>query len=95
MDTLKFLERVLPSQGNYCACVAYHENDKHGIRQKFFGSVKDLADFLFLVSERDNDVYYGVATFAQDDEGKLRRKQNYVEQLKLFAIDIDVGKARN
>lgn len=95
MDTLNFLERVLPSQGNYCACVAYHEGDKHGIRQKFFGSVKDLADFLFLVSERDNDVYYGVATFAQDDEGKLRRKQNYVEQLKLFAIDIDVGKARN
>ena len=95
MDTLHFLERVLPAEGNYCAAVAYRDGDRQGIRQRFFGSVKDLADFLFLVSERNNDVYYGVASFAEDGEGKLRRKQSHVHQLKLFALDIDVGKARN
>ena len=95
MDTLDFLTRVLPADGNYCAGVAFHENGKQGIKQKFFGTVKDLADFLFLVSERDNDVYYGVASFAPDAEGKLRRKQSYAKDLKVLAIDIDVGKARN
>lgn len=95
MDTLDFLTRVLPASGNYCAGVAFDENGKQGIRQKFFGSVKDLADFLFLVSERDNNVYYGVASFAPDADGKLRRKQAYADKLKLLAIDIDVGKVRN
>lgn len=96
MDTFNFLSRVLPAEGNYCAGVAYKDDTgKQGIRQKFFGSVKDLADFLFLVSERDNDVYYGVASFAPDAEGKLRRKQSYTDKLKLLAIDIDVGKVRN
>lgn len=95
MDTLTFLQRVLPASGNYCASVAFNEDGKQGIRQRFFGSVKDLADFLFLVSERDNDVYYGVATFSPDENGKLRRKQSYVDKLKLLAIDIDVGKTRN
>lgn len=96
MDTLKFLERVLPSEGEYCAAIAFKdEGAPPGIRQKFFGDVKDLADFLYLVSERNNDVYYGVASFTPDDGGKVRRKQIYVHQLKLLAIDIDVGKARN
>ena len=97
MDTLDFLERVLPTEGNYCAGIAYFDEKegKKKIRQKFFGTVKDLADFLYLVSERDNDVYYGISSFAQDEEGKLRRKQNYVQATKLLAIDIDVGKVRN
>lgn len=95
MDTLNFLERVLPSEGEYCAAVVFNDEAASGIRQKFFGSVKDLADFLYLISERDNDVYYGVASFAPDDGGKVRRKQIYAHQLKVLAIDIDVGKARN
>ncbi len=96
MDTLKFLERVLPSEGEYCAAVAFKdEGAPPGIRQKFFSDVKDLSDFLYLVSERNNDVYYGVASFTPDDSGKVRRKQIYVHQLKLLAIDIDVGKVRN
>lgn len=97
MDTFDFLTRVLPADGNYCAGVAYHDEktDRPGIRQKFFGSVKDLSDFLVLMSERDQDVYYGVASFAEDSEGKLRRKQSYADKHKILAIDIDVGKARN
>jgi len=97
MDTLDFLERVLPTEGNYCAGVAYFDEkeSKKKIRQRFFGSVRDLADFLFLVSERDNDVYYGISSFAEDEEGKLRRKQGYVQATKLLAIDVDVGKTRN
>jgi hypothetical protein len=96
MDTLEFLRRVLPTEGHYCAGVAFtDQTGKQGIRQKFFGDVKDLADFLYLVSERDNNVYYGVASFSPDEEGKLRRKQNLVEKIKLLAIDIDVGKVRN
>lgn len=96
MDTLNFLERVLPTQGTYCAGVAYVDKDgKPGIRQRFFGSVSDLADFLFLLSERDSDVYYAVSSFAEDGEGKVRRKQNYVQRTKLLAIDIDVGKKNN
>lgn len=96
MDTLDFLQRVLPSNGNYCAGVAFQDDiGKQGIRQKFFGSVKDLADFLYLVSERDNDVYYGIASFGPNEAGKLRRRQEQVQALKLLAIDVDVGKVRN
>jgi hypothetical protein len=95
MDTLNFLERVLPSEGTYCASVAFQGKDgKPGIRNKFFGSVKDLADFSYLVSERDTDVYYALATFNEKD-GELRRKQDFAHQLKVLAIDVDVGKARN
>lgn len=96
MDTLDFLTRVLPTEGNYCASVAYSKEDGgQGIRQRFFSSVKDLSDFLVLLSERDETVYYGVASFASDADGKLRRKQSYAKDLKVLAIDVDVGKARN
>lgn len=96
MDTLEFLRRVLPTEGYYCAGIAFQdETGKQGIRQKFFDDVKDLADYTILFSERDTDVYYGVASFSPDEEGKLRRKQDYTNKLKVFAIDIDVGKARN
>lgn len=96
MDTLNFLERVLPTEGNYCASVAFQRKDgKKALYNKFFSSVKDLADFLFLVSERDNDVYYALSTFAQDAEGEVRRKQAYMQRSKLLAIDVDVGKEHN
>lgn len=96
MDTLKFLERVLPTEGTYCGANAY--TDKHGkkgIRNKFFGSVQDLADYVTGYSERDTDTYYGVSVFNPDEEGGLHRTQDSVRCSKVLAIDVDVGKVRN
>ena len=91
MDTLHFLERVLPSNGNYCAAYKYLDKaGKEGIGQKFYSSVKDLADCLKLYSERDTDVYYGVASFSSS-----KREQDNVQGIKVLAIDVDVGKVRN
>lgn len=95
MDTLDFLKRVLPSNGNYCAGVAFQGEEKRGIRQRFFSSVKDLADFVYLVSERGEDVYYAIGSYAKTEAGKLRRTQEQVQALKVIAIDVDVGKVRN
>lgn len=96
MDTLKFLERVLPAEGTYCGAHAYIDrNDKQGISNTFFGSVKDLADYVIGYSERDSDAYYGVFAFQPDGEGKINRKQKNARVCKLLAIDVDVGKVRN
>lgn len=96
MDTLKFLERVLPAEGTYCGANAYTDRDgKKGIRNKFFGSVQDLADYVTAYSDRDTDTYYSVFAFSPDGEGALHRKQTNARCSKLLAIDIDVGKVRN
>lgn len=95
MDTYLFLHRVLPASGTYCAASIHHNDGGANVRQRFFGGVKDLSDFIVLSSQHGFDTYYGIASFDADENNKVKRKQSQVHALKLFAIDIDVGKARN
>lgn len=90
MNTLDFLRRVLPTEGNYCAWVLDGENG--GCQaQRFYPKVDELAAFLSYVSNKDEDVYYAVSSFV-DPKLKKPRVQDNVQFTKLFALDIDVGK---
>jgi hypothetical protein len=90
MDTLTFLRRVLPTEGNFCAWVL--DGDVGGCQaQKFFSDVEALAQFLSHVSGYNEDVYYAVSSFV-DPKIRKPRTQDNVQLTKLFALDIDVGK---
>lgn len=97
MDTLDFLKRVLPTEGNYCAGLVYTSaGGVEKLGQRFFGNVKDLADFLYVASDTHKQtVYYAISSFNEPEDGKLRRKQKYVHSTKVLAIDVDVKKERN
>lgn len=82
MDTLDFLQRVLPTDGLYCAMFLQDGVARHG----FFGSVEGLAEASTKLDALGLNVYYAVSTF----NGK-RRKQDNVCQTKVIAVDLDVG----
>jgi len=88
MNTLEFLQHVLPASGYYCAATP---NNKGGFRQRYFTALEDLADFVQLISESGADAYYAVSSFREAGS----RKGANVQHTKLFALDIDVGKKSN
>ena len=82
MDTLSFLQRVLPTDGLYCAMFLEGGKARHG----FFGSVEELANASTKLDALNLQTYYAVSTFAD-----RRRKQENVHGTKVVAIDLDVG----
>lgn len=82
MDTLSFLQRVLPTDGLYCAMFLEGGKARHG----FFGSVEELAAASLKLDALELSIYYAVSSF---DE--RRRKQENVHGTKVIAIDLDVG----
>lgn len=83
MDTLNFLQRVLPSVGVYCVLSLRGERR----RQTFHSTIEELAQKLQEESNRGANAYYAVASYKDDSS----RKQSNVEAHKLFAVDIDCG----
>lgn len=83
MNTLEFLQRVLPPVGIY-AMTTVLEN---GARNGFYTSVEELARVVTRLDKLNQNVYYAVSAFI----GKGQRKQNNVRATKLIAIDLDVG----
>lgn len=90
MNTLEFFQRVLPSEGFYCAAVPYKDGRK-GFKQRFFERKEDLADFCVLASGVGETVYYAVSSF----ETSANRKAENAKLTKTFMFDIDVGKEMN
>jgi hypothetical protein len=83
MDTLEFLQRVLPSTGFYVTTVI---ND--GARQQgSFDTVEQLAKVVVGLDARGNNTYFAISAFI----AKGNRKQDNVRATKLFALDIDCG----
>lgn len=83
MDTTTFLERVLPSTGQYAICIIGKGPVKHG----WYTDTKKMAEIAIALSNQGENVYYAVASF---DEGKHRRHEN-VYRLKALFLDIDCG----
>ena len=90
MDTLEFLQRVLPSEGFYVTLVVNKVNDKDERRQGFFSSVDDLAKAVIRLDETGNNTYFAISTFKE----KGSRKQENVHQTQVVAIDIDCGRTK-
>ena len=83
MNTLNFLQRVLPSEGFYVTLVISDD----GRRQGFFQSVDDLAKAAVGLDQRGNNTYYAISTFRE----KGSRKQDNVQATKSLVLDIDCG----
>lgn len=82
MDTLSFLQRVLPTEGVYCVMLIDNGNARNG----FFSSVEELARATIKLDTTGINTYYAVSTFTE----RGRRKQDRVHQTKLIALDLDV-----
>jgi hypothetical protein len=84
MNTLDFLQRVLPTAGFYVTTII---NTGEGVRQGFFSSVEDLAKAVTASDKRGNNTYYALSAYAE----KTSRKQENVRAVKAVALDVDCG----
>jgi hypothetical protein len=87
MDTLNFLQRVLPSEGFYVTTVI---NKGQPPRQGFFSSVDDLAQAVIASDRRSNNTYFAVSSFVE----KGSRKQENVRLTRVLALDVDCGETK-
>jgi len=83
MDTLKFLQRVLPSEGFYVTTTI----NPDGTRQGFFSTVDELAKAVLGLDQRGNNTYFAISSFVE----KGKRKQDNVRATKVIALDVDCG----
>ena len=83
MDTLNFLQRVLPSAGFYVTTVI----NPDGRRQGFFATVEELAKAVTGLDQRGNNTYFAISAFVE----KGNRKQENVRATKVIALDVDCG----
>jgi len=86
MDTLNFLQRVLPSAGFYVTTVI----NPDGRRQGFFATVEELAKAVTGLDQRGNNTYFAISAFAE----KGNRKQENVRATKVIALDVDCGEGK-
>lgn len=86
MDTLNFLQRVLPSAGFYVTTVI----NPDGRRQGFFATVEELAKAVTGLDQRGNNTYFAISAFAE----KGNRKQENVRATKVIALDVDCGNGK-
>lgn len=82
MNTLNFLQRVLPTEGFYAAITI-----DGAPKQGFFSSVDDLAKAVVALDARGSNTYYAVSSFVE----KGSRKQDNVRLTKVLALDVDCG----
>lgn len=86
MDTLSFLQRVLPSAGFYVTTVI----NPDGRRQGFFATVDELAKAVTGLDQRGNNTYFAISAFVE----KGNRKQDNVRATKVIALDVDCGEGK-
>lgn len=86
MDTLNFLQRVLPSAGFYVTTVI----NPDGRRQGFFATVEELAKAVTGLDQRGNNTYFAISAFVE----KGNRKQENVRATKVVALDVDCGEGK-
>ena len=84
MNTLDFLQRVLPAEGIYVATTI---ETGGRTQQGFFSTVDELATTVTHLSERGKNTYYAISAFIE----KGSRKQDNVRATKVIALDVDCG----
>ena len=86
MNTLEFLQRVLPIEGFYVTTVINQDGRKQG----FFESVEELAQTCERLDSTGNNTYFAISSF----NVKGNRKQDNVRSTKVIAIDVDCGEGK-
>lgn len=83
MDTLTFLDKVLPDQGVYVGA----QLTQMGMRHRFFDTTDDLAQWALATSAKGGNVYYTVSSMLEATD----RTQENTRVTKLVAVDVDCG----
>jgi hypothetical protein len=83
MDTLTFLNKVLPDQGVYVGA----QLTSFGMRHQFFDTTDDFAQWALATSAKGGNVYYTVSSMLDPSE----RSQANTRVTKLVAFDVDCG----
>jgi hypothetical protein len=86
MDTLTFLQRVLPTTGFYVATVI----NPDGRRQGYFATVEELERAVVSLDQRGNNTYFAISAFTE----RGNRKQDNVRATKVIALDVDCGEGK-
>jgi hypothetical protein len=86
MDTLNFLQRVLPSEGFFVTTVINPDGNKQG----FFSTVEELAKAVVVADRRGNNTYFAISSFVE----KGSRKQDNVKLTKVLVLDVDCGEGK-
>jgi hypothetical protein len=86
MDTLNFLQRVLPSEGFFVTTVINPDGNKQG----FFSTVEELANAVIGLDQRGNNTYFAISSFLE----KGSRKQDNVRLTKVLVLDVDCGEGK-
>jgi len=86
MDTLNFLQRVLPSEGFFVTTVINTDGNKQG----FFSTVEELAKAVVGLDQRGNNTYFAISSFLE----KGSRKQENVKLTKVLVLDVDCGEGK-
>ena len=85
MDTLAFLQRVLPTEGKYV--LALFIKGYSGASHKYYDSLDDMAKAALKFSGQNHNTYYAVASYCTEEN----RKATNVNKLKSFFMDLDCG----
>lgn len=89
MNTLEFLQRVLPSEGFYVTTVINGPNPTDR-KQGFFRTVDELAKVCVRLDQTGNNTYFAVASFKE----KGSRKQTNAQFMRVVAADVDCGEGK-
>jgi len=84
MNTLEFLQRVLPTSGLYATTVI---NKGMPPKQRFFDSVEELASVCNRLDRSNNNTYFAISAFKE----KGKRTQDNTRATKVVALDVDCG----
>jgi len=83
MNTLEFLQRVLPTAGMYAMTIVF----PGGARNGFYSTVEELATVVQKSDKLNQNVYFAVSAYIS----KGKRNNNNVRATKIIALDLDVG----
>ena len=81
MNTLDFLQRVLPTEGMYCRF------SLTGKRNRFFSDLADVVNEVQALDRKGQDAYFAISSFKDDSS----RRNTNVEATKVVTIDVDCG----
>jgi len=87
MDTLTFLQRVLPNEGVYVSAALLEGG---AFRHGFVTSLDELGSQIDSLARRGNNTYYAIASYVE----KGNRKRDNVHKIKVVALDIDCGEGK-
>lgn len=89
MDTLKFLRRVLPTEGLYCRFTI----SANGLakRNRFYGTVEELEAAVQESDQQGQTTYFSISSF---QDGATKRTKLNVHRTRILTLDVDCGETK-